>query len=281
MKQTTLSSSFTLKGRALRSGKKIAMHCHPHDNGVVFKVKDTFIPALLEFIDHEEVGLTTTLKKDGVRVIMTEHLLSAIYGLGLDNILIELDQEEVPFCASSDIFTRIISKTGFLEIQKPVNLIRISERKKFYLNDKHIEVEPSPVSGITMSAVMDYDNALGTQVAGFTIDPLIYRKEISWSRTCLHYPLDEEGKLWEKKRKEFKLLPKNCSKSPYIIYTDKFLVEMKTDNEIARHKVLDMIGDFGLLGCRLEGKITGYRTGHMLNRHVASKIAESFSIVPL
>ena len=129
-----------------------------------------------------------------------------------------------------------------------------------------------------MTSVMDYMNVLGSQVASYTITPTVYKRDISWSRTCLAYPLDHNGILWEEKRQEFKMLPKNWLKSPYIIYTDEYLIPMKVENEIARHKVLDMIGDFGLLGCRLEGKITGYKTGHILNRLAASKIAESFSI---
>ncbi len=270
MKQKTLQNSFHVEGKGLHTGANVNVTITPapENNGIIFHVKQqettTIIPATIEYIDDLIRG--TTLSKDGVKIHTVEHLLSALYGLGIDNVIIQVDGLEIPILDGSakpwvEGFLKVGIKTqsvekNFLEITDPISIVK---------DDRSIMIYPCDDFKITCTSTDD--RKTHTQYLSLTIDPESYVQEISKARTFTVYediePLIKMGRI--------KGGTLDCA---IVIKGDKILSNepLRYNDEFVRHKILDIIGDLALLARPIKGHVIAVKTGHALNAKLTQAI---------
>ena len=267
MKQHTLKRSYTFKGRGVHTGKPVTMHLEPAPagSGIVFRRDDLpgnpLVPALLDNVD--ETRRSTSLQKDGVKVHTPEHLLSALLGLGVDNVRVRLDAEEVPILdGSARPYTEVIGLDGLEE--QPAERDEIVVRKPFRYEDQQSGSRLSfePFDGFAVDVTIDYSaksKVIGVQEARF--DATDYARDIAPCRTfCL---LKEVLPL-----RMLGLIRGGTLDNALVARTARGYVgrpELYYENEPARHKLLDLMGDLALAGMPIRGRITAFKPGHRVN----------------
>jgi len=298
-KQRTILKEVSLSDIGLHSGKKVNLtFCPAKENfGIKFQRIDIenqpIIEASVDYVTEIQRG--TTLTKNGHSVSTIEHSLAALTGLGIDNCLIKIDAQEVPIMdGSSTPFIKILKQAGIKELSADKDFIVIKEPIKFSIEDKGIELIALPDDHYNITSMIDYDSpVLGKQHARLeNIED--FEDEIASSRTfCFlheleflaHNNLIKGGdlsnaivvvdKVIEKERLNqiAKLLGK-----PTVEVTDKGIldnVKLRHENEAARHKLLDIVGDLTLIGRPIKGKIIATKPGHGPNTEFAKLIKKS------
>jgi len=262
MKQHTLRQSFSFSGIGLHTGKPVQLRVlpAPPDSGIRFKrtdQQDALVPALVKYVVKAQRAIS--LSRNGVMVITPEHLLSALYAMGVDNALIELDAAEVPILdGSARPYAEAILATG-LEEQAADREWLIIEKPFIYEDPgrgSRIVFEPatSPVFDVTI----DFDSqVLGVQHAVFDAST-DYVRAIAPCRTfCfLHEvePLMKQGLIGGGTLDNALVIDE-----PTGYYGGR---KPLFDNEPARHKLLDLLGDFSLAGRPVQGRIVAFKPGH-------------------
>jgi UDP-3-O-[3-hydroxymyristoyl] N-acetylglucosamine deacetylase/3-hydroxyacyl-[acyl-carrier-protein] dehydratase len=298
-KQRTILKEVSLSDIGLHSGKKVSLtFCPAKENfGIKFQRIDIKNEPIIEAdVDYvSEVQRGTTLTKNGHSVCTVEHALAALTGLGVDNCLIKIDAIEVPIMdGSSKPFIKILKKAGIKELDADKDYIIIKSPIKFSIKEKGIELIALPDDHFNVTSMIDYDSpVLGKQQAKLEkIED--FEDQIASSRTfCFlheleflaHNNLIKGGdlsnaivvvdKVIEKERLDqiASLLGK-----PTVEVTDKGIldnVELRHENEPARHKLLDIIGDLTLVGKPIKGKIIASKPGHGPNTEFAKLIKKS------
>ena len=270
--QKTLSSKVTFKGIGLHTGKttKVTLSPAKEDSGVIFKrvdlKKNNLIKANFENVTSTKL-CTTLENKYGVKVSTVEHLLAAIYISGIDNTIIEIDNEEVPIMdGSAKIFLEDLRKEELANLSKKRKYLKIIDKVELVDGERRISIEPSN-SSLEVDFQLNYENrVIGKQRNKFNLltDNI---KDISDSRTfCLFTDIEKIKK---------KGLAKGGSLDNAIVVDDnKVLNEggLRNKKEFVNHKILDLIGDFLLSGHRLIGKIKCYQGGHELSNMFLKKL---------
>jgi len=260
--QTTLKSRVTLSGVGVHSGKPVAIHFAPADadTGVVFQVADREFRAIVS-----EVGATDlcTLLGDpaGQHVATIEHLMAALFGLGIDNLLIEVEGAEIPIMdGSAQQFVEAIDQAG-IEVQG-VKRRYIRVLKPVRIESGASWAEFRPYGGTRFEVEIDFESpAIGRQSFASDINDDIFRREISRART-FGFMKDVE-RLWAAGYALGSSLENSV-----VIGDDNHIINMeglRFSNEFVRHKTLDAMGDLALAGARFIGCFRSYRGGHRLN----------------
>lgn len=272
--QRTIAKEVKVTGIGIHSGKKVTLSLYPAqaDTGIQFKRID--IPnAKVIKADATCVGPTrnNTTLGDGVDAIHTvEHLLSAFYGLGIDNVYCELDGPEVPIMdGSSASFIFLLKETGVENLNKSKKFMVILEPVKVEYNGTWAMIEPAK-NLIIDSTIVFAHPAINTQREVFEFSCENYIKEISRARTF--------GMLKDLDMYRRMGLAKGASLDNTIAVDDYKVVNvegLRYSSEFIRHKILDTIGDVSLLGYELAGKITTYKSGHYLHNVLCRKILET------
>ena len=265
MKQHTLKKSYTFRGRGLHTGKPVEMRLlpAPENQGIVFRRTDLpSAPSVAATIDH--VGRThrsTTLAVDGVRILTPEHLLSALYGLGVDNATVCLDAPEVP---ALDGCARIYADTLLTDglAEQPADRQEIVVRTPFHYEDPRSgsRINFEPFDGFEIDVTVDFRaRAIGVQQARWDAAS-DYARDIAPCRTFCFLrevlPLRLAG------------LIRGGTLDNALVVSGRGFVGSPTlhfDNEPARHKLLDLLGDLSLAGRPIRGCITAYKPGHLAN----------------
>ena len=287
-KQKTLTSPITFKGKGLHTGLNVTMTINPADEntGIVFKRIDLAdapqLPALSDYVTDTSRG--TTIEKNGVKVSTIEHVMAALWGSGVDNALIEIDAPETPIMdGSAREYVQKIAEVGLCEQNADRQYYEVPEKTVFSIPEKGVEIMIYPDDEFSISLHIDYNSkVLGNQYATFK-PGVDFAKEIAPCRTfvflhelepLLNLNLIKGGDLdnaivvveKEVSDQEVERLSKIFNKKD-IKVTSGYLnnLELRFSNETARHKLLDMIGDFALLGVRLKGRILALRPGHFAN----------------
>ncbi len=225
-----------------------------------------------------EVPRRTCLEVDGVRVEMVEHILAALAGLQVDNCEVRVDRPEMPGCDGSAMaFVAAVESVGTVEQGAEVNRLEITEHVSVTHGEMIIEAFPSPNDSYSVEYTVDYpqDPVIGTQVATLEVTPEIFREEIAPCRTfVLQREADELLRAG---------LGKRVGSHDLLIFGDHGPVNnrLRFDNECARHKALDVIGDLALTGCEIVGHVVAYRSGHRLNAAFAQELLRRFASVTL
>ncbi len=280
--QKTLSNNVSFHGVGLHSGQKSTINILPaaEDHGIVFKRIDLKKNNLIKanFTNVSSAKLCTTLENNfGVKVSTVEHLLAAFYIYGIDNALVEIDNEEVPIMdGSSKDFLKILKKIDLKNQDKKRKYLKITNRIELVKGEKKISIEPNN-SSLEVNFQLNYENKLiGKQknVIDFQKDNL---KDVYSSRTfCLFEDIE--------KIKKIGLAKGGSLNNAIVVNKDKVMnVEgLRNQKEFVNHKILDLAGDFLLSGYRVIGKVTCYQGGHELTNLFLRKVFKTlgnFSII--
>ena len=270
--QKTINKILIFEGVTLHKGKIAKMKILPSapNTGINFKRVDlkenNIIPA--NFYNVKNATLCTTLINEvGVCVSTVEHLMAAFYGLGVDNAVVEIDQDEVPIMdGSSKNFVESIEAVGLKQSDAPIKLIKILNKVTVNDGNKFISIEPSKTS-LEIDFEIKFNNELiGTQRNYVSVyeDDL---KDILSSRTfCLYEDIEKLKKM---------NLAKGGSLDNAIVVKDTEILnneKLRNKKEFVNHKILDCIGDLYLSGYKIIGKVTSSQGGHKLTNEVIRKV---------
>ena len=281
LNQKTLNSNIEFEGVGLHSGKTVKLIIKPAapNTGIIFKRVDIKNNNLLypNFNNVTNTSLNTTISNEhGLKVSTIEHLMGALFGLGIDNATIEIDNEEVPILdGSAKIFVEKILKTGIKFSEVPIKIIKIKKKIELIDGDRFITIEPSKLS-LNIEFELKYDNSvIGNPKNKIKVyeDDLT---EIYNSRTfCLY---DDIEKI------RANGLAKGGSLDNAIVVKDNKILNdggLRNSNEFVNHKILDCIGDLYTSGYRMLANIKCSQGGHYLTNQLLRKVfvnKENFAI---
>ena len=287
-KQQTLGGTISFSGKGLHTGVVVNMTVNPaSDNtGIVFRRVDIegqpTVPALCEYVTDTSRG--TTIENGKAKVSTIEHIVSALWSMGVDNAIIDIDGPETPIMdGSAREYVQRISEVGLVEQKSPRKYYEVTEKQVYTIPDKGVAIIIYPDDEFTVSVHVDYNSKIiGNQYA--TLDIFNdYVEKIAPCRTFvfLHElepllkmnlikggDLDNAIVVVENPVSDEQLehLKKVFNKDD-IRVTGGYLnnLQLRSSNELARHKLLDLLGDFALLGMRIKGRVWASRPGHYAN----------------
>ena len=264
--QRTLKNVIRATGVGLHTGEKVLMTLRPApvNTGIVFRRID-LNPVVEIAADPHQVGdtsLSTTLVDQGVRVATIEHLMSALAGLGIDNLYVDLTASEVPIMdGSAGPFAFLIQSAGIAEQRAAKRFIRIRKKVEVKDGDKWVRFEP--FEGFRVNFTIDFDHPAirqGSCQADLDFSTTSYLKEIARARTF--------GFMRDIEYLRERNLALGGSMDNAVVLDDFRVLNvngLRYEDEFVKHKVLDAIGDLYLLGRNVLGKFTGFKSGHELN----------------
>ena len=273
MNQTTLSKTISVSGVGLHTGVDVDMTLKPapENTGYIFVRTDLDnfeIPASVEYISH--CSYATTLMRRGVVLSTCEHLLSALRGSGVDNCFIELDNIEIPIMdGSSEDFIELIANAGVVEQHSPKHILRILEKVEYEQGDRKMSIEPA--ANYEIDCIIDFPHPfIERQSLNFVFKNGSFGKEIASART---FGFTHEIEMLRKAN----LALGGSLDNAIVLTPDGMRNEspLRFDDEFVRHKILDIIGDFALLGMHIEGKITAEKSGHSVHASLMSKLLKA------
>ena len=270
--QKTIKNKISFQGVGLHSGKivNLCLKNSGPDTGVIFKRVDLKNNNLVypNFNNVSNTSLNTTVSNEfGVKVSTIEHLMGALYGLGIDNVLIEIDNEEVPILdGSAKQFVEKILSNGFDISDKPIKIIKINKRVEFKDGDRIIYIEPSKLS-LEIDFELRYENKkIGNQRNKINVYEDIL-EEIFNSRTfCLYEDIEFIKKNG--------LAKGGSLENAIVVKEDEILNKegLRNSKEFVNHKILDCIGDLFTSGYRIIGNIRCSQGGHYLTNQLLRKV---------
>ncbi|PKP23497.1 MAG: UDP-3-O-[3-hydroxymyristoyl] N-acetylglucosamine deacetylase [Bacteroidetes bacterium HGW-Bacteroidetes-22] len=288
-KQRTILEPVSVSGTGLHTGKQVTVTFRPAPENFGYKFVRTdlegspMVEADIDYVKDTERG--TNLVKDDVRISTTEHLLAAVFGLGIDNLMIETTSVELPILdGSSRYWVEALDKAGVVEQNADRVYFELKDNISFRNPDNKVEIIAIPSTELRFSVMIDYESkVLDTQHAALNhIDD--FRKEISNSRTfvflheleyLIHHNLIKGGDLNNAivfvnrliSQPELDRLSTFFNRPRIEVLKEGVLnnIDLNHQNEPARHKLLDVVGDLALLGIRIRGHIIATRPGHASN----------------
>ena len=284
LNQKTIKSAVSLEGIGLHSGKKVRLNIMPAQPnfGIVFKRIDVSNNNHVypNFINVTNTSLNTTIEnQSGVKVSTIEHLMGALFCLGIDNALIEIDNEEVPILdGSAKIFIEEILSVGIQESDAPIKVIKINKEVSFNDGKRFINIKPSTLS-LDIDFELNYKNAvIGNQRNKFNV----YEDDLSDVYNSRTFCLFEDIEAIKQKG-----LAKGGSLENAVVVKDKIILNsngLRNDKEFVNHKILDCIGDLYTCGYRLVASISCSQGGHYLTNQLLRKLFqnnENFSLLEI
>ncbi|MFC1594059.1 bifunctional UDP-3-O-[3-hydroxymyristoyl] N-acetylglucosamine deacetylase/3-hydroxyacyl-ACP dehydratase [Candidatus Omnitrophota bacterium] len=273
--QQTIKKEISLEGVGLHTGNSVKVTFVPAqaDTGIQFVRVDLdgqpVVKAEVESIlEESRMPRRTSIGKNGFEIHTIEHLMAALHGLAIDNIRVEIDNNEAPGLDGSGLaYVEALKKAG-LDRQESVRGSFVV-REPVWAQDNDSSLAVLPYHSFRISYTLSYDHpVLRSQYLDIEIDPATFEKEIASFRTfCLE---DEVAGL-----KGLGLGKGANYQNTLVVSKDSILEnELRKEDEFARHKVLDLIGDFYLLGVPLKGHVIALKSGHALNLRVINKIAQ-------
>jgi UDP-3-O-[3-hydroxymyristoyl] N-acetylglucosamine deacetylase/3-hydroxyacyl-[acyl-carrier-protein] dehydratase len=296
--QHTIAREVTLKGVGLHTGKEVTLKFipAPEDHGYVFQRIDLpespLVPADAQYVENTQRG--TNLNKEGVHINTSEHVLSALVGLEIDNVLIQLDAPEPPIMdGSAKFFVEALESAGLVEQQKPRYEYVVKEVFSCKDEETGSEITLIPSDTYQVCTMVDFGTkVLGTQNASLN-DLSEFKSEIANARTfsflheletLLDHGLIKGGDLnnaivyvdKEISQSTMEKLKKAFNKTELSVKPNGILdnLTLHYPNEAARHKLLDVIGDLALVGVRIRGKVIANKPGHYINTLFAKKLSK-------
>ena len=282
--QKTIKNNVSFSGVALHSGVDVNVCIKPAEPnfGIVFKRVDFKENNLVypNFMNVTNTSLNTTIENEfGVKVSTIEHLMGALFGLGIDNALIEIDNEEVPILdGSAKEFIEKIISSGLEVSEAPIKIIKINKEIKFTDGERFISIEPS-----TLSLDIDFELKYKNPIIGNQTNKVkIFEDDLTDIYNSRTYCLFEDIELIKKNG-----LAKGGSLQNAIVVKDNEILNpegLRNDKEFVNHKILDCIGDLYTTGYRVIAKIKCSQGGHYLTNQLLRKVFENkdnFSILEI
>ena len=282
--QKTIKNDVLFSGVALHSGLDVNICIKPAEPnfGIVFKRVDFRENNLVypNFMNVTNTSLNTTIENEfGVKVSTIEHLMGALFGLGIDNALIEIDNEEVPILdGSAKEFIEKIINSGLVVSDSPIKIIKINKEIKFEDGERFISIEPS-----TLSLDIDFELKYRNPIIGNQKNKVkVFEDDLTNVYNSRTFCLFEDIELIKKNG-----LAKGGSLQNAIVVKDQQVLNpegLRNDKEFVNHKILDCIGDLYTSGYRVIAKIKCSQGGHYLTNQLLRKVFENkanFSILEI
>ncbi len=275
MHEQTIASSVEFKGIGLHTGELATVRIlpAPAGKGIIFRRVDLDNFELrADVASVARVAYATTLMSRGVWISTVEHLLSALYGIGIDNAYIELDNFEVPILDGSAMpYTEAIAQVGVVRQNRPRRYIRVT--KEFVLKDGDKTLGIYPSASFSVKYDIDFPHPLiGRQNLDVELSGDNYAEFIAPARTF--------GFYHEVEKLQASGLIRGGSLENAIVLTEKVILNdtsLRFPDEFVRHKTLDLLGDFALIGQPVLGRLIANRAGHALHTRFAAELLESTS----
>ena len=282
--QKTIKNKISFSGVGLHTGVKVNVCIKPAqpDTGIVFKRTDLVKNNLVypNFMNVSSTSLNTTISNEyGTKVSTIEHLMGALFGLGIDNAIIEVDNEEVPILdGSAKEFINKLMPIGLEISEAPIKIIKINKKVTFNDGDRSISIQPSKLS-LDIDFELSYQNpVIGVQRNKINVyeDNL---EDIFNSRTfCLYEDIEAIKKIG--------LAKGGSLDNAIVVKGDKVINNdgLRNKKEFVNHKILDCIGDLFTSGYRIVGSIVCSKGGHYLTNELLKKVfknSENFSIIEI
>lgn len=302
IKQRTIEKKVTLEGVGLHTGENVTMSFVPakENHGFAFKRVDLegepIIEADANYVVNTQRG--TNLEKNGVKIQTSEHVLAALVGLDIDNVLIELNSTEPPIMdGSSKFFVKALEEAGIVEQEQNREEYIVKDVITYKDEATGSEITVIPSDEYQITTMVDFGTkVLGTQNA--TLEHIAnFKEEISDARTfsflhelemLLEHGLIKGGDLnnaivyvdKEISESTMKKLEKAFNKEKLSVKPNGILdnLTLHYPNEAARHKLLDVVGDLALAGTRIRGKVIANKPGHFVNTQFAKKLSKIIKI---
>ena len=266
VKQRTLKNSVSVTGVGLHSGKKVTLGLRPapSNTGIVFRRIDVKpvveIRARADLVN--DTRLSTCMEQNGVRVATIEHLMSALAGLGIDNVYADLDNAEVPIMdGSAGTFVFLLQSAGITEQFAAKKFIRVKKTVEVKQGDKWVRFEPH--QGYKLTFTINFPHPVFANTRQHVVVDLgehSYIRDISRSRTF--------GFMHDVENMRAQDLALGGGLDNAIVMDDYRVLNpegLRSDDEFVKHKILDAIGDLYLLGHPVIGAFSGYKSGHAMN----------------
>ena len=282
--QKTVKSNISFNGVALHSGLDVNICIKPAEPnfGIVFKRVDLKIDNLVypNFMNVTNTSLNTTVENDfGVKVSTIEHLMGALFGLGIDNAIIEIDNVEVPILdGSAKEFIEKIIVAGVNVSETPIKIIKINKEIKYSEGERMISIKPS-----ALSLEIDFQLKYKNQIIGNQGNIVkVYEDDLTDVYNSRTYCLFEDIELIKKNG----LAKGGSLKNAIVVKDDEILNPegLRNDKEFVNHKILDCIGDLYTSGYRIIGGVKCSQGGHYLTNQLLRKVfqnKENFSILEI
>ena len=273
MNQTTLRQPLETGGIGLHTGVSVNLKLKPapENTGYIFVRTDLDnfeIPASVEYVSH--CSYATTLLRRGVLLSTCEHLLAALRGVGVDNCFIELDSIEIPILdGSSENWVELLEISGIIEQTAARRFLQIEKEVVFEQGDKRMSVAPS--DKFEIECAIDFPHPfIKLQSFYFELVNGSFGREIASART---FGFTQEIEMLRRAN----LALGGSLENAIVLTPDGMLNEnpLRFRNEFVRHKILDIIGDFALLGMPIQGKLTAYKSGHAVHASLMSKLLKT------
>jgi UDP-3-O-[3-hydroxymyristoyl] N-acetylglucosamine deacetylase/3-hydroxyacyl-[acyl-carrier-protein] dehydratase len=263
--QHTLGKAAGFSGTSLHTGEKVSLKLHPApvDHGIKFKRKDLADePTIDAKIDNlKMVERATTIGEGSMRVHTVEHVLSALSAMGVDNAIVEMDANEPPIGdGSAKAYVDVIKRAGVVAQE--------ASRKFFHVREPmHVETKSGAMlillpddNGFRISCTQAGPNNQFTQFMSIDVEPGLFEREIAAARTFVYY--EDVEPLIEKN-----LIKGGSLENAVVVRGDAVLSKepLRFPDEFVRHKILDIVGDLALVGCRIRGHLIAVKPGHAAN----------------
>ena len=282
--QKTIKNNVSFNGIALHSGVNVNLCIKPaeENSGIVFKridLKDNNL-VLPNFMNVTNTSLNTTVENEfGAKVSTIEHLMGALFGLGIDNALIEIDNEEVPILdGSAKVFIERIIKAGIKVSNAPIKIIKINKEVQFLDGDRFISIKPS-----TLSLDIDFEIKYKNELIGNQRNIVkLYEDDLNDIYNSRTFCLYEDIEMIKKNG-----FAKGGSLENAVVVKDKEVLNsegLRNENEFVNHKILDCIGDLYTSGYRIVASVTCSQGGHFLTNQLLRKVfknKDNFSILEI
>ncbi|MBI4335950.1 MAG: UDP-3-O-[3-hydroxymyristoyl] N-acetylglucosamine deacetylase, partial [Candidatus Omnitrophica bacterium] len=272
-KQKTIKNEIELQGTGLNTGNRVRLKFKPSppNSGVNFvrvdlDNKPIINSEIANLVDVARSPRHTSLGTGDIWVQTVEHLMAALSGLGIDNILIEIDSDEIPAMDGSSItFVEVLKKAGIIEQEAHKKSFII--REPLWVEDDSAYIVVFPSNDFRISYTLNYEIAfIGSQYSNLVINPERFEGELAPSRTfCLQKEVDALLSMG---------LGKGANYDNTLVVSDAGVIKNKLrfKDEFVRHKILDLLGDMYLLGFSVKGHVIAVRSGHNLNIKLIQKI---------
>ncbi len=279
--QQTIAAPAVVEGFGFWSGKDVRVEFRPAgpNTGIVFVRSD--LPQAVRIpadVHHRiESPRRTTLSCGGATVEMIEHVMAALSGLAIDNCEVWVDQSEMPGCDGSSLpFITALQAAGRVEQQDYRPQLIVGEVTRVGDADHWIEARPATFDEFSVRYRLDYGDsspAIGRQTNEFEITPPVFCRELAPSRTFM---LEDEAKWLLSQGLGTRVQPTDV-----LVFNDNGPLEneLRYRDECVRHKILDVIGDLALAGCKIVGHIVAHRSGHRLNAEIVKALLQEGEIV--
>ena len=272
--QQTLNSGFEVEGIGLHTGREVRCHVGPAPEGSGYLFERTDLPGAPLIPGHWSYVASgqyaTTLENGEGRVSTVEHLLSALYGMGVDNAHIRMNAEEAPVCDGSSLrWVSEIERAGTETQQQPRRVHVMSEPLSVIEQDRAFRALPG--LGLELDVTVEFEHpAIGEERLVLQPSPESYKRELAWARTFgFKKDLDSLRQMG---------LGQGGSLENVLVFDRTSVANpegLRGEGEVVRHKVLDLLGDLALSGVRFEGQFQWRRPGHAFTHLVLRRLRPS------